>query len=148
MSVFYIRFQRGRPVEVRKERPPAETRQDWNPINGWQVNRDPTSFEQAESWARYLTAMTGKAYVGTDEGDGTWPRYRVIEAPMIGDKVSRSFNGDTYPEGEITAITKAGQVTTSTGAKFRRRGTTSGWREVGGSFWLCGGHQYEQNPHF
>jgi hypothetical protein len=115
---------------------------------GWMSSRDFDSFEEAERMARYLTAMTGEMYLATDEGSNSWPQYRVIEAPVIGDEVSKSFNGDSYPCGEIVKITPTWQITTSTGAKFRRYKMSGGFRETGRGFWMISGHVYEQNPSF
>jgi hypothetical protein len=96
----------------------------------------------------YLTAMTGRTYLGVDEGAHTYPRFRVIEAPAVGDEVSKSFNGDSYPCGKIVKITPTWQVTTDQGVKFRRYKETGGWRQVGGSFWMIAGANNDRNPHF
>jgi hypothetical protein len=71
-----------------------------------------------------------------------------MEMPKVGDPVSYGFNGDYYPDGHITAITKKFQITTSTGNKYRRVKSTSGWKRTGGTWSLVKGHIYEQNPHF
>lgn len=144
--MLYIRFKNGIPAEISKESPGCGNH--WNTQNGWQSARDAQSFEQAATWSRYMTAMSGKTYLPIDNGPAVWPQYGVIDAPSVGDKVSRSFNGDSYPEGKVVKITKGWQVTTSTGAKFRRIGETGGWKECNGSFWMISGHHEEQNPHF
>lgn len=149
--MFYIRFKNSYPVETSAEYPKGA---EWaegsftNRTDGWISSRDLVSMADARCVALYLTSITGITYLPVDEGDGTWPRYRIVEAPVLGAKVSRSFNGDTYPCGEISKITKTWQVTTTDGAKFRRYKETGGWREAGGSFWMCSGHVYEQNQHF
>ena len=144
--MFYIRFVGGLPVELSNTCPKDGVQ--WCSRDGWQSSRDCESYKQAETWSKYLTAMTGRQFLPADEGAGVWPRYRVIEAPAIGDEVSYSFNGDTYPCGTIVKLTPTWQVTTSDGTQFRRYRNTAGWRRVGGTFWMVKGHIYEQNPHF
>lgn len=150
--MFYIQLSpTGLPVEVSDIFPKeAEWARPKKGVlgSGWISSRDCSSKEHANSLASYLTAMTGETYLGADEGSGTYPRYRVVKAPKIGDLVSRTFNGDTYPCGEIIKITPTWIVTTSEGTKFRRYKDTGGWREAGRGFWMIGGHVYEQNPHF
>jgi hypothetical protein len=106
------------------------------------------SFDEVSEVAAKLTAITGVMILPVDQGSGVSPRYRVIRAPVLGDAVSKSFNGDTYPCGYIARITKTWQITTDTGQKFRRYKNTAGWREAGRGFWMVGGHLYEQNPSF
>lgn len=157
--MFYINVSKtGLPIGMFHKMPPAlvnrldgakwAVMKDGKMFDGWMSSRDFASFEQADSTAMYLTAMTGKTYLAADEGENTWPRYRMIEAPVVGDKVSKSFNGDSYPCGEIVKITPTWQITTSTGAKFRRYKMTGGFRETGRGFWMISGHVYEQNPSF
>jgi hypothetical protein len=67
-------------------------------------------------------------YIATDDGKWSWPQFDVIKAPKVGDKVSQSFNGDSYPRGEIVSVSKSLKlVTTSTGHKFYRRGKSGAW---------------------
>ncbi len=110
---------------------------------GWMNKRDIKSLDQATKLAESMTALTGKLYLGTTDGR----EWNVLEAPAIGDKVSATFNGDTYPEGEIVKMSKTMfMITTSTGKKFYRKSPTSGaW--VSGHQYMIGGHVYEQNPH-
>lgn len=133
----------GLPLEVK-----ATLTNDEHQDRSWQSRWDWKDFAIVERLAMYLTAMAGKTYLPTDATESTSPRYDIIEAPKVGDKVSRGFNGDYYPEGEIVKITKGWRVTTSTGAKFNRFKNTSGWREVGKGFWMVHGHIDERNPHF
>ena len=102
----------------------------------------------AEKYAKQISELTGKPYTAIDSGPGVSPRYDVGSIPQIGDKVSYSFNGDSYPDGVIVAITDKLQVTTSEGHKYRRRGLTGTWLRTGGTWSLIQGHHYEQNPHF
>lgn len=114
----------------------------------WQCRWDWKSLEEVQCLALYVSALMGEDYIGTDAGSGTSPRYDVQRMPKVGDEVSYSFNGDTYPCGTIVRITKNLMVITSEGKKFNRRGQTGSWRMVGGTWSLVSGHHYEQNPHF
>jgi len=150
--MFYIRLHNGLPKEVTDTYPDTDAVWAKHPHNGkargWMTSRDFEFFEQAESMARYLTAMTGETYLGCDEGEGHWPRYRLVLAPKVGDFVSKSFNGDSYPVGTITKISPTWIVTTDVGKKFRRWKDSGGWREQGRGFWMVHGHHDERNPHF
>lgn len=87
-------------------------------------------------------------------------KYNVAILPKVGDDVSKAFNGDYYPAGQIVAISKSGEkITTSTGEVFRRprRRLTDAagrefpvfqWRENSGPFCLIEGTHDERNPHF
>ena len=151
--MIYIRVENGRPVEVSDKHPGCgdhwvETGMHLKNVTGWMSSRDFNSFEDARTMAAYLTALTAKIHLPVDEGRGTYPRFRVIEAPKIGDEVSKSFNGDSYPCGKIVKITPTWQVTTDQGSKFRRYKETGGWRETGRGFWMIAGVHDERNPHF
>src|SRR5271167_17825 len=113
-----------------------ETRNDW------------TSFEQVTKIARLLSANTCRTYLPVDNGSHTSPRWDIVEPPKVGDKVSYSFNGDSYPDGEVVKVTKRHQVTTSTGNRYLRRRCSSIWLRTGGTWCLIPGHVYEQNPSF
>ena len=149
--MFYIRLQNGLPREVAESvdhnsvewaRDPESGR-----ATGWISSRDFKTFQQAQRMAGYLTFMAGEIYLAADEGTGVSPRYRVIKAPKVGEEVSKSFNGDSYPCGKIVKITPSWQVTTDTGAKFRRYKESGGWRETGRGFWMVAGVHDERNPH-
>ena len=157
--MLYIRLENFVPVEATTESP-ADKRSSWamqpkdgdwrnleNTGTGWITRNDIKSFAYAHTLATLLTEKLGRTFLATDATASTSPRYDVIEAPKVGDKVSRGFNGDYYPEGEIVKITPTWIVTTSTGKKFRRRGLTAGWRQEGGTWWMTGGHIDERNPH-
>ncbi len=146
--MFYILLKNGLPIRVSDELPKGEKWADDVKGTGWFHSRDFENTKQAARMAGYLTFMTGTTYLAADEGPGVSPRYRIVKAPAIGEKVSKSFNGDTYPCGEIVKITPTWIVTTSTGQKFRRWKESGGWREQGRGFWMVPGHIYEQNPHF
>lgn len=150
--MFYIRLHNGLPKEVSNTYPAPDAVWVKHPgsgkASGWMTSRDCSSKEHADTLARYLTAMTGDAYLGCDEGAGTYPRYRVVQAPKVGDFVSKSFNGDSYPVGTVTKISPTWIVTTDVGKKFRRWKESGGWREQGRGFWMVKGHLDERNPHF
>ena len=121
---------------------------DQHQDRSWKCSWDIKDFAMAESLAEQATEMFGEKFVGADRGAHVAPRYEFTRVPKVGDKVSYSFNGDTYPDGEIVTITNKYQVTTSTGHKYRRKGLTAAWLRTGGTWCLVEGHHYEQNPHF
>ena len=151
--MIYIRVENGRPVEISEKHPGCgdhwvETGMHLKNATGWMSGRDFNSFEDARTMAAYLTALKAVQFLPVDEGSGTYPRFRVIEAPKVGDLVSKSFNGDSYPCGTVTKITPTWQITTDEGGKFRRYKETGGWRAEGGTWWMTAGHIDERNPHF
>jgi len=107
------------------------------------------SWEDAQAEAARLNGIhPTRHFLACDAGDHCWPRYSVKMAPQVGDEVSYSFNGDTYPCGTITKISDSyKQITTSEGRKFYRRKLTGAWIN-NGTWSLVGGHRHEQNPHF
>lgn len=158
--MLYIRLEKFVPVEVRTESPkdnpkwarqpkvPGQYDEMVNTGEGWINRNDIESFSYAFTLASLLTEKLGRTFLPTDAGGSHYPQFDVIEAPKVGDPVSKSFNGDTYPQGFITRITPTWQITTSTGTKFRRVRESAGWRQVGGTWWMVGGHIEERNPHF
>lgn len=127
----------------------------WGDWNAKRVYRgDFKTFEDATRIAssanRYLANGT-RRFIPVDAGPHTHPRFDVIEAFKVGDAVSYSFNGDTYPDGEIIKIGggRRETITTSTGRRYNRYKLTGSWRSAGTGTWaLCRGHIYEQNPSF
>ena len=113
-----------------------EDRHDWK------------NFEEVSKIAVELSVLKNTEHLAVDQGDWISPRFNVIKAPKIGDKVSQCFNGDSYPEGEIVKVTPSWQVTTSTGKKFRRVKKSSTWLRAGGTFAMIIGHYDERNPSF
>lgn len=93
-------------------------------------------------------AACGPGQIVTDEGPSVWPRYQVITPPAVGDLVSREFNGDSYPDGEIIRVGTGPRmvVTTSTGSRYLRRGESGAW--LSGMWSLQPGHVTKRNPHF
>jgi hypothetical protein len=143
--MLFVKMKNGLPVNVRDSYPNEfEIRE-----GGWQSRWDWTSFEEVSGIARYLTAMTGIGHVGTDEGSSVSPQFDVIVIPRLGDKVSYAFNGDSYPDGEITCVSgKRLTVMTSTGNCYRRKKNTGNWLKTGGTWSLVAGHERKQNPEF
>lgn len=95
-----------------------------------------------------LASTDDTLYIGVDKGSSVSPRFDVIEAPKVGDDVSMSFNGDSYPCGKIVSISKSMKlITTSDGKKFYRRKQSGTWLN-GGTFALVRGIIDERNPHF
>jgi hypothetical protein len=104
--------------------------------------------EVADSFARAATAVTGRLHIATDSGEYVSPRYDVIEAPVVGAAVSRSFNGDSYPAGNIVSISKSlKRIVTSDGTVFFRRRNSGAWVNHG-TWSMIPGHVSEWNPSF
>lgn len=127
-------------VQVIGDRCPPELQ--WVAINR---NNFPT-FEYAQT----IAALAGDAYMATDAGDHVHPRYDVVAKPCIGDDVSRHFNGDFYPAGQIVKISDkdSRRVHTSDGTVFCRRGLSGRWIAMGGTWGMVHGHHTDKNPHF
>lgn len=106
------------------------------------------TLDTAARVAADASALTGDLHIATDAGPHHYPRYDVIRAPKVGDAVSYSFNGDTYPCGHIARISDTlRKVTTTTGETFFRRRESGTW--LHGKTWaLVRGHVNERNPHF
>ena len=117
----------------------------------FQSRCDWKTFDRAKHIAKCLNEEykdEGRVYIATDAGSSVSPRYDVIEAPYVGDEVSYSFNGDSYPCGTIASISKTlKKITTTTGMSFYRRGESGSWVS-NGTWTLIPGHIYEQNPSF
>ncbi|MCA9367192.1 hypothetical protein KC887_02890 [Candidatus Kaiserbacteria bacterium] len=118
----------------------------------WQSRNDLYTPEQAAKVAQELTEATGDLYIPTDSGGDYLPRYDVIRGPVVGSPVSYGFNGDYYPCGTITAVSKSLKVVTATDdngvvRRFYRRGKTASWR-MDGCWSMVHGHINRLNPHF
>jgi hypothetical protein len=135
-----FRIEDGKAVEVTSE---ATSQKEGEWISRW----DYKSLEQCEQIAQEATDLTSELHIAI-ERTSVSPKWDIIRAPHVGDKVSYSFNGDTYPCGTITSISKSMKVvTTSEGRKFYRRRQSGAWINAG-TWALVQGHRYEQNPHF
>jgi hypothetical protein len=68
--------------------------------------------------------------------------------PALNDPVSYAFNGDYYPCGVVTKISKNFKmITTSEGQTFHRQGAANQWK-MHKTWSLVKGHIERQNPHF
>jgi hypothetical protein len=115
-------------------------------ISRWDIQ----SFDHANRLAVAATIFDPKGgfYIATDAGEYVSPRYDVIAVPTVGSAVSGCFNGDSYPEGVITKISKSlRRVETSTGAVFYRKRQTGCWVS-NGTWSMVSGHRNERNPSF
>lgn len=102
------------------------------------------SFEEAASYCKHYAPHL----IPADAGPYVWPRYSVVEPPKVGDLVSYGFNGDAYPCGFVTKISKSlRRVETSEGRVFFRRKLTGSWIS-GGTWSLIHGHVNKRNPSF
>jgi len=144
--IHYVIFHRDIPVGIAT----SVDRNQLGKVEGWRYEtpHDWKSFERVTELARLLEATTKRKFLPVDNGSHTSPRYGLVEPPKLGDEVSYSFNGDTYPDGVITKITPKYHITTSEGHKYRRRGNRGYWLREGGTWSLVAGHIYEQNPSF
>lgn len=153
--MLYIRLENFMPVEAvdggqipnKSKLNMARDTEGGVSANGWINANDIGSLAYAKTLAILLTENTSKEYLATNDGLGRGG-FDVIEAPEVGDPVSKGFNGDYYPQGVITKITPTWQITTSTGAKFRRVGESGSWMMTGGTWRMVKGHHDERNPHF
>lgn len=148
--MLYVQIKGGKAVRATTEFP-----QDWR---GWENRGDWKSFEAAQRRADQLNKAHGQVealfgelrYVAIDNGAHVSPRYDVIEAPQVGERVSYSFNGDSYPDGEIVSITPRTLrvIKTDTGSVYYRRRNSGSWIKKGGTWSLIKGHVNERNPSF
>ncbi|USN16348.1 hypothetical protein PLUTO_00320 [Luteibacter phage vB_LflM-Pluto] len=114
----------------------------------WTSRWDIRTMAEADLTASGATKLTNRLHIAIDSGPSVSPRYDVIEAPKVGDKVSYAFNGDYYPDGEIVRIGESMRViTTSTGNKYWRRKKTGSWI-LRGTWTLVQGHRDDKNPCF
>lgn len=148
----YFLFQNDELVYVTSESPftgtPELKKFEGVTYNNVKSRWDFKSFEEVEALASKVTALTGKQWIGTDASESVSPRYDVQCAPCVGDPVSQSFNGDSYPEGHIVKISPTWRITTSTGAKFSRRKNSGSWKPANGYGAMIAGHHNDRNPHF
>ena len=127
-----------------------------NPVGtNYTTRHDFGSFADAQAVADELNgfpslniAPFGDKYIAIDCGRCVSPRYDVVEKPAKGDKVSYAFNGDYYPCGEITSISKTlKRIKTTTGATFYRVRQTGSWK-MNKTWSLVAGHHDKRNPSF
>lgn len=125
---------------------------------------DPTH-ENRNNWktfdaAKEVAAALGAGWIATDAGPYVSPRYDVIDLPKVGDAVSYTFNGDSYPCGTIKSISPgpgfrrivAGPDFTGKDRVFWRRchdGEPTGGAWINEKTWsLISGHHERRNPEF
>ena len=142
--MLFFKLLDGKVTQVSEDCYPKDER------GQWVARHDMKAFYDACGIAMQATEVTGELYIGVDSGDNVWPRYDVIKAPKLGDAVSYSFNGDSYPDGEIVHVTPGTlrQIKTSTGSTYYRRKLSAGWRKQGGTWWMIRGHHNHRNPSF
>lgn len=113
--------------------------------SGWASRNDFTE-TIAKKAADAATISEKKQFLYTDAGPLQSPRFDVIQAPQIGDLVSKSFNGDSYPVGKIVKISKSyRRIETNSGVVFYRRQRTGSWIS-GGTWYMVLGVVDERNP--
>jgi hypothetical protein len=107
-----------------------------------------TSFEtEAEAEAAKLSGE-----IVVDRGPHVWPRWDLIVPPAVGATASYGFNGDRYPDGFITHVTKGTLRVVKTsgdgqggGHTYYRRGNSGTWIMKGGTWALVRGWHSTRN---
>lgn len=151
--MLYFVFNRRGDIRLVTDTPPGLDCDDrYENRNDWQT------FDAAQRVAEVATECGVRRYIAVDRGDHVRPRFDVIAAPRVGDEVSKSFNGDSYPCGKIVSISPSmGRIETSDGTVFTRRKPGRGssidrsalWIVKGSScFSMIPGHHDHRNPHF
>lgn len=76
-------------------------------------------------------------------------KYKVAKLPQVGEEVSMYFNGDAYPCGTITSVSKSGLIVkTSEGRTFRRQAKHPACWLHEKTFAMIPGRVSKQNPSF
>lgn len=123
-------------------------KQDMPEIEYFRRIHEIKTYSQIEEYAKELTENTGILHLPCDYGLHRSPRFEAVAVPQVGDKVSKGFNGDYYPEGEVVSVSSTyKKITTSTGVSFYRVKNTGSWR-ADQTWWLVRGHVDERNPSF
>jgi hypothetical protein len=104
---------------------------------------DLTSMTDAAVEADRQAEKHGGRWEPVDRGPRTSPRYGTVRVPEVGEPVSRTLNGDCYPDGTVVRVTKT-QIVTDTGHVYRRKGQTASWKD--GPWYLTEGHERRWNP--
>lgn len=123
--------------------------------DGWLSRGDlaecPAGWVVAQELAASASKFSGWKFIATDAGEQVWPRYDVIKAPVVGDEVSKAFNGDYYPVGKIIKIGKNyGRIYVTGGEGelvFYRRKLTGAWL-LNKTWGLVPGSITRRNPEF
>lgn len=120
---------------------------------GWKQGHENRNDWKTFAAAEEIAKVLGAEFIATDAGEWVSPRYDVQRLPKVGEKVSYTFNGDTYPCGIIESVSKAAGhrriVADENGTKhvFWRRRLSGSWVKDG-TWSLTGGHINERNPSF
>lgn len=112
----------------------------------YRSDADLETFTDATVEADRRMDAEGGMWVAVDRGKNVWPRFSVARVPQVGEPVSYAFNGDSYPDGVVTKVSKALRITTDSGNVYRRKGTTGAWIKAGGAWRLVRGHVSALNP--
>lgn len=147
--MYFVKIVNDKAVLAQTEYPGNDEMANPDVHNGWENRNDWREMADAECIANQLNELAGYTrFLATDAGEHTSPRYDICEAPKVGAEVSKSFNGDSYPEGTIVSTSKSFRVIkTSTGLTFYRRRLTGAW--INNNTWsLIEGHHDERNPSF
>jgi len=133
----------------------------WTRDQNFENRNDWKTFEEAVRVAMALNAAEAAkvpaertVYIPTDAGAHVSPRYDVEALPKVGDDVSYGFNGDSYPCGKITSISKGpdyrrivAKNDAGTECVFWRLRKTGSWKYQ--QTWsLMKGVHNERNPSF
>jgi hypothetical protein len=148
MLYFLFDTNDGRMIQATPELPKAYRSKP----DAYTYRGDIKDFADAERIASLANMLAdGYTYVAVDAGPQVSPRFDVVRGFQVGDAVSRSFNGDSYPVGTVTKVSGANGriVTVSDGQSVRafyRRKLTASWVEKGGGFCLSRGIHEKRNP--
>ena len=109
--------------------------------------------EKAGGTYQIIEKRERRELIAFNNDQGTYsepkPTYIVYKMPEVGAQISYGFNGDSYPCGEITKISKTfKKITSSTGETFYRRACGTAWALPGGTWSMTKGHHDCRNPHF
>lgn len=126
------------------------THEEAEALPGRTISRhDIVDFDQALWIGFHLQVNTGLVFLAIDKGESVHPRFDVIKPPVVGDEVSFGFNGDYYPCGTVTSVSKSYKVIhTSDGKRFYRRKQSGSWIQARGTWSLVKGHHDERNQSF
>jgi hypothetical protein len=102
----------------------------------------------ARVFAAEQEAATGERYTAYQSGFCNDP-FITARLPQVGDEVSMSFNGDTYPIGQIDKISPTYNRITANGIVFTQTGPYN-WVRGGknGTFSMIKGLHRAMNPSF
>lgn len=144
--MIYIGYRLNAPYALADN---FETTRRYDASVTWMNRSDWTTMQDAEAAAADANVLdTQNTFLAIDSGPYVSPRYDVIQLPKVGDEVSMSFNGDSYPQGKIVSISNSLKVIKlDNGKKFYRRKQTGTWL-YSRTWSLIPGVHSERNPHF